>query len=167
MNSEGKRKRLDDNNGVLTKYFKSDRSASSTTTSNDELKLPKVVHLRRLNGKTIQDCDIYIGRSCNMGGWSLSESKWHNPYSVKEYGRQEALNRYRKYIEMNTNNLLDDLHELAGKRLGCWCKPKPCHGDILRELFQKQNVNNSTVQSSSSSKASSYLTSILCDTSSR
>ena len=29
---------------------------------------------------------------------------------------------------------LKDLHELKGKTLGCFCKPKRCHGDILVEL---------------------------------
>lgn len=100
--------------------------------------LPTVVHLRRLKGKVVQDCDVYIGRACNMGGWRLPQSKWYNPYSVKQYGRDGALDRYRKYIEANENNLLNDLHELAGKRLGCWCKPSPCHGDILRELFSRE-----------------------------
>ena len=33
-----------------------------------------VVHLKRKNGKVIQNCDIYIGRQCNMGGWHLSSS---------------------------------------------------------------------------------------------
>jgi hypothetical protein len=26
------------------------------------------------------------------------------------------------------------LPELRGKKLGCWCKPGPCHGDVLAEL---------------------------------
>ena len=80
-----------------------------------------------------------------MGGWQLNQSKWHNPYSVKQYGSDNAINRYRTYIESNENNLLDDLHELAGKRLGCWCKPNRCHEGILRELFKKniQQLNKS------------------------
>jgi hypothetical protein len=24
--------------------------------------------------------------------------------------------------------------ELKGKKLGCWCKPNACHGDVLAEL---------------------------------
>lgn len=26
------------------------------------------------------------------------------------------------------------LPELAGKTLGCWCAPRPCHGDVLVRL---------------------------------
>lgn len=32
------------------------------------------------------------------------------------------------------------MHEiplLAGKTLGCWCKPNPCHGDVLVKLVQE------------------------------
>ena len=83
-----------------------------------------------------------------MGGWRLSQSKWYNPYSVKQYGRDGAIDRYKTYIESNENNLLNDLHELAGKRLGCWCKPNRCHGDILQELFKKQ-IQQSTKPSNS------------------
>ncbi len=30
------------------------------------------------------------------------------------------------------------LHKLKGKRLGCWCHPDKCHGDILVELLEEQ-----------------------------
>ncbi|UJR07895.1 hypothetical protein I4U23_012177 [Adineta vaga] len=129
---------------IRSKFIKLDKPTDETQSI---LRAPTVVHLRRLKGKVVQDCDIYIGRACNMGGWKLLQSKWHNPYSVKQHGRDEVLNRYRKYIESNENNLLDDLHELAGKQLGCWCKPAPCHGDILCELFKREVLKSSTKKS--------------------
>ncbi|CAF1247059.1 unnamed protein product [Rotaria sp. Silwood1] len=142
MQLEKKRKSIDDSTDIRTKLLKLDQPTNETQAVSN---LPTVVHLRRSKGKIVQDCDIYIGRACNMGGWQLNQSKWHNPYSVKQYGRDGALDCYKKYIESNQNNLLDDLHELAGKRLGCWCKPNRCHGDILRELFKKRN---STIEQS-------------------
>jgi Domain of unknown function (DUF4326) len=30
--------------------------------------------------------------------------------------------------------LMGALGELRGKVLGCWCSPKPCHGDVLARL---------------------------------
>jgi hypothetical protein len=30
-----------------------------------------------------------------------------------------------------------DLEELRGKRLGCYCKPQACHGDVLVELVEE------------------------------
>lgn len=79
--------------------------------------------------------DIYIGRP----------SKWGNPFTHKQDGktrarfivgsREEAIKAYRTWITQGEGKyLLDDLHELEGKVLGCWCKPKSCHGDILCEL---------------------------------
>lgn len=97
---------------------------------------PRVVRIRRQNGQIVQDCDVYIGRQCSMGGWYLPQSKWANPYSVKEYGREEALRLYREMI-IRSPALLSALPELTGKRLGCWCSPQPCHGDILVELWKE------------------------------
>lgn len=81
--------------------------------------------------------DIYIGRP----------SKWGNPFTHKKEGtlgkylvktRKESIERYREWITSGEGMyLLDDLHELKGKKLGCFCKPKTCHGDILAELANK------------------------------
>ena len=50
--------------------------------------------------------------------------------------RDEAIESYRNWV-LNQPQLLKDLHELKGKTLGCFCKPKSCHGDILVELVNK------------------------------
>ena len=104
------------------------------------MSLPTVVHLKRKGGVVVQDCDVYIGRACNMGGWRLPQSYWYNPYSVKQYGRDDALRRYREYV-VQLPNFKERLAELGGKRLGCWCSPEPCHGDILVELYRVTALN--------------------------
>jgi hypothetical protein len=43
---------------------------------------------------------------------------------------------YREYIKTRPD-LLNRLDELKGKTLGCWCRPLPCHGDVLVELIEK------------------------------
>lgn len=112
----------------------------------DTLELPyalgtTVVCLQRKNGQIVQGCDVYIGRSCYMGGWKLEASKWANPYTIKDCGSAEiACEKYRKYI-LCKPDLLRDLRELVGKRLGCWCKKKPtdaCHGDVLLQLIDQR-----------------------------
>ena len=96
----------------------------------------KVVHLKREGGKIVQDCDVYIGRAMNRGGWNLKKSKWANPFTVKDCGSvEEAVKKYKKYI-LGNEELLSQLEELRGKTLGCWCAPGPCHGDILVELLK-------------------------------
>lgn len=67
----------------------------------------------------------YIGRG----------SYWGNPYSMYEDGadRDEVIRKYKYDFDNNLfpNKDISKIHKLAGKRLGCFCKPKKCHGDIL------------------------------------
>lgn len=93
-----------------------------------------VVRLRRRGGAVVQDCDVYIGRACYRGGWELPQSKWHNPFSVARHGREGALAMYRAHV-LASPALVAALPELRGRRLGCWCKPDACHGDVLVELL--------------------------------
>jgi Domain of unknown function (DUF4326) len=78
---------------------------------------------------------VYIGRA-TRGGYRTS--KWHNPYPLRaERDRVTVLAQYRQYL-LAQPALLAALPELAGKVLGCWCLPKPCHGSILIELCNPQ-----------------------------
>lgn len=95
-----------------------------------------VVRLKRRKNEIVQNCDVYIGRACYMGGWKLPQSKWHNPFPIKG-NREECLQKYKEYVLSNAD-LMRDLPELSGKVLGCWCKPERCHGDILVELLHKK-----------------------------
>lgn len=71
--------------------------------------------------------------------------KWGNPFRVgKEIDTaEEAVRCYERYIhaamdEKDASLLRDDLHELRGKNLACWCKiGDPCHADVLLELANK------------------------------
>ncbi|MDQ0297719.1 hypothetical protein J2S78_000127 [Salibacterium salarium] len=75
--------------------------------------------------------NVYIGRG----------SKWGNPFSHLDHtkaaykieSREASIEAYKNWL-MNQPDLLDSLHELQGQTLGCFCKPHPCHGDILAEL---------------------------------
>lgn len=68
---------------------------------------------------------VYIGRP----------SKWGNPYVMSEGAltREECVEEYRNDA-MTGWPPFDDLSELKDKVLVCWCKPLPCHGDVLAEL---------------------------------
>lgn len=103
-------------------------------------KATRVVALRRKNGMVIQDCDVYIGRACARGGWALKQSKWHNPFSIRQCGGNAA-KAVAKFEAMLKNNpkLMAEVKTLRGKVLGCWCKKPntpsaPCHGDVLARL---------------------------------
>lgn len=96
------------------------------------------VRIRRQCGQITQGCDVYIGRSCNMGGWRLSASIFANPYTIgKDGDRENVLKLYYNYIT-NKPDLLALLPQLDGKVLGCWCEPSDmCHGDILIYLINQ------------------------------
>lgn len=73
--------------------------------------------------------DVYIGRG----------SKWGNPFSIgKDGDREEVIEKYREWI-MTQPKLLNSLHELKNKKLGCYCYPKHCHGDVLIELLEGED----------------------------
>jgi hypothetical protein len=93
-----------------------------------------VVHLKRQGGREVVGCDVYIGRSMNQGGWRLPTSIWANPFKLSEHSREEVLRLYEEYVRKKPE-LMGRLHELRGKRLGCWCAPLPCHGDVLVKLL--------------------------------
>lgn len=86
----------------------------------------RVVHCKH------ETFDVYIGRKTR----DMPRSIWGNPYVIGKDGtREEVIEKYREYI-MGKPELLKQLESLRGKKLGCWCKPQKCHGDILIELLE-------------------------------
>jgi hypothetical protein len=92
-----------------------------------------------------KDENIYIGRKgvifIDGVRFPLYDSIWANPFKINEnQSRDEVLRLYSEYIEKkleSDNNLVNELLKLKGKKLGCWCKPECCHGDILIDLIKK------------------------------
>lgn len=72
----------------------------------------------------VDNCDVYVGRP----------SVWGNPFVVNGmFSRTRAIAAFEAWIKEKPE-LLARLHELRGKRLGCYCKPLSCHGDVLARL---------------------------------
>lgn len=80
--------------------------------------------------------DVYIGRGSKWGNlFTHIASGTKAKYVVSS--REEAIDTYRFWITQGEGVcLLKDLHELEGKNLVCFCKPKSCHGDVLKELLE-------------------------------
>lgn len=98
----------------------------------------RVASLRKRGIENFQEWNkkpntLYIGRNMSFYVEGATKSKWHNPFPLKKY--PDSLARYRKYVR-NNKELMKDIEELKGKELGCWCKPKKCHGDVLIELYK-------------------------------
>ena len=81
--------------------------------------------------KTKSKYDVYIGRPSIFG----------NPFKMNsEADRKEVIEKYRKYVYDKIKSdpkFLEKILELKGFRLGCFCKPAACHGDILVEIIEK------------------------------
>lgn len=81
--------------------------------------------------KKSQAYDVYIGRG----------SKWGNPFRIDYstgYTRDKVIEMYREYMLQCISEghfTFDDFRELANKKLGCYCYPNNCHGNVLVEIF--------------------------------
>lgn len=70
------------------------------------------------------------------------KTKWGNPFVVGRDGtREECILQYEEWIQTQPH-LIEALHELKGKKLGCWCHPQPCHGDVLAKLADNQKLTS-------------------------
>lgn len=72
----------------------------------------------------------YIGRGSN----------WGNPYSMfgdEQESREEVILKFK--YDFDRDILMKakkkDVHLLTGKRLGCFCKPHACHGDVIADYL--------------------------------
>ena len=88
--------------------------------------------------------DVYIGRARKGEPYN----KWCNPFRINEEignTREVVLEKFRKYLWECINNgtiTKQELLDLDGKVLGCFCSPKPCHGDIIAKAVEFWVYNN-------------------------
>ena len=86
--------------------------------------MARIVHCKK------SPYDVYIGRP----------SRWGNPYKIGVDGtREEVIQKYEQWVR-SSPIMIRALKELNGKTLGCWCPPKPCHGEVLLKLLKEYNI---------------------------
>ena len=98
-----------------------------------QIKITRVINIDTdMQYKSIRKNDVYeyIGRG----------SPWGNPYSMTTHNEEDRKNVIHSFkYDFDRDILLkakkDDVYKLAGKRLGCFCKPFDCHGDILANFL--------------------------------
>lgn len=103
----------------------------------------KIVHCK--SGKPY---DQYIGRSSYK-----DNGKFGNPWVIGTHGtREEVIEKYDRWLRTGENfgnlsatperrnEILENLMELEGKVLGCWCNYpiEACHGEVLIALINEQ-----------------------------
>lgn len=76
--------------------------------------------------------NIYIGRGSIFG----------NPFVIGKDGtREEVIDQYKNYLSRPESvELRDKIYELPCYAiLGCYCKPKACHGDLIVKLWEEMH----------------------------
>lgn len=90
--------------------------------------MPRVFNRRRERAPVSA---VYVGRPTVYG----------NPFTVEQYGSQsEAVRMYKKWIYDPEQEWLRELisRELRGCDLICWCKPWPCHADVILKIANRE-----------------------------
>ena len=97
---------------------------------------------QNLQAWTADPDNLYIGRQgvvfIDGKRFPAEKSPFANPFKIdKNTSREQAIDNYRQYIIDKVEKKEIDLSLLQNKRLGCWCKPEQCHGDVLVQLLQE------------------------------
>lgn len=82
--------------------------------------------------------DVYIGRP-GKG----KDGYFGNPITLNTGNRTEILKKYKEYFYKrieNDSEFKERVLSLQGKTLGCFCKPKACHGDIIIKYLNSLNI---------------------------
>ena len=100
-----------------------------------------------VNKKTFQGLSYeYIGRPSILSNpyTHLDLHKTKAKYKVNSRG--EAIDKYREYLIYEVQNgnvaIINELYRLAeivkNKTLilSCWCFPKRCHGEVIKEMIE-------------------------------
>ena len=84
-----------------------------------------VINIKKVESSLIDY--IYIGRPSPYG----------NPFTLMgENDRENCVKKYREWIHKPEQKSLRNLmrEKLRGRKLGCFCAPKLCHGDVIIEI---------------------------------
>ncbi len=98
--------------------------------------MSKVHKTMVVNIKTYPKKDyVFIGRGSPFG----------NPYVIgKDGDRDEVIKKYERdfYKKIKNERFKRLVLSLKGKKLGCFCKPEKCHGDIIVQYLEGGAAKN-------------------------
>jgi len=81
---------------------------------------------------------IFIGTGQDKKIFHYKESKWANPYNLKQYSLEDSLRLYHEHLF--SSGLIYQINELKGMKLGCFCSESKddevtCHAMVLERLL--------------------------------
>lgn len=99
----------------------------------------EVVHCKK-----VPDC-IYIGRPNPLGNPFTHKKGTKAEFIVET--RELAVEAYRNYIwtklKEKDEAIINEFKKLKALaltgelKLGCWCAPQACHGDVVKDLIER------------------------------
>ena len=86
---------------------------------------------------------VYIGRGC----YGRKQSALHNPFRLKcEADRDKCIGLYKEYLLKSVKEkgpVREEMKRLyrlvkSGRHVAlvCYCAPKRCHGDVIKEFLE-------------------------------
>lgn len=90
--------------------------------------------------------DVYIGRGSPLGNpFTGSKNVENTKATFQCSSREEAIKSYENYLRVaisnknsyicNEMNRIWKMAKTGDVNLVCFCKPKTCHGDIIKKLI--------------------------------
>ena len=74
-------------------------------------------------------------------------SQFGNPFRLEkdggDYSREGSIEAYREWFaeQLEDDEFRAAVEDLRGETIGCWCKPKACHGDVIVEYLREGEVD--------------------------
>jgi len=108
--------------------------------------MTEIVNVQNVDNSEV---DEYIGRADhgdrNMLNTPAKKRGWlGNPYTLENYSREKSIEKFKEaFLDKIEHNerFRKAVLGLKGKTLGCWCKPKDCHGDVIKNWIE-EHANN-------------------------
>jgi hypothetical protein len=95
-----------------------------------------------INYKTCKDFDVFGGRGTqDPRSLPVGAFGWlGNPFKIgKDGDRTRCIQQYKTYFWKRINAdqaFLQAVQALDGNKVACFCKPLPCHLDVINQWFE-------------------------------
>jgi len=104
-----------------------------------------VIHKKNIDK---YDQVFYIGRGSSLGNPYTSIKGRETKAKYIADSREESISKFREYLEDCIENkdkkvcdMLNRIYKAALHTdvcLACYCKPKSCHGDVIKEIIDEK-----------------------------
>ena len=89
--------------------------------------------------------DVYIGRGSVLGNPFTSIQNRQTKAEFICNNREDSVDNFRQYLldkisEKDTRicDELNRIYKMEDVNLICFCKPKSCHGDVVKEIIESK-----------------------------